>query len=203
MSEIVVQEFVTLDGVIQGPGMFEEDRDGGFALGGWQSRHRDDDPELDAIIQDWESRTGALLLGRRTYDIWLGAWAVWSEEAEGFLGEQTRRYNRIPKYVASTTLTDPTWRNTHVLGDVPGEVARLRSEHRDGEIRVWGSSRLVATLAAHDLVDEYRLAVYPIVLGTGKRLFPDGFPLSRFERGEVRPLDSGVTVTAYRRGAAG
>ena len=202
MSSIVVQAFISLDGVVQGPGGSDEDREGGFDLGGWSmdyDREMDTLNEAGAIIEDWESRTEALLLGRRTYDIFAASWGVWDENAEGFMGELTRRYNRIPKYVASRTLTDTSWKNTHLLGpDVPAAVAKLRDEP-GGEIRVWGSSDLIRTLAEHDLVDEYRLVFYPIVLGTGKKLFPDGFPVSRLTLVESRPLASGVVVSTYRR----
>ena len=177
MGRIVVQEFITLDGVVQGGGGPDEDRDGGFALGGWAMDYdaqHDRADEGTPIVMEWESRTEALLLGRRTYDIWAAAWGVWDENAEGLMGEFTRRYNRVPKYVASRTAPELGWKNSHLLGpDVPAAVARLRDE-RDGEIRVWGSTVLIKTLAEHDLVDEYRLMVYPIVLGTGRNSSPTG-----------------------------
>ena len=117
------------------------------------------------------------------------------------MGELTRRYNRVPKYVASRTLTELGWKNSHLLGpDVPAAVKKLQAEP-GGEIRVWGSTELIKTLAEHDLIDEYRLAVYPLVLGTGKKLFSDGFPLSRFTLAETRALKSGVLINTYRRGA--
>lgn len=197
MSRVVVQAFITLDGVVQGPGGADEDPDGGFEHGGWQMDFPVDGG--DDTVRDWESRTEALLLGRRTYEIFAGSWGVWDEDAEGFMGELTRRYNRIPKYVASRTLTELGWKNSHLLGpDVPAAVTKLRDEP-GGEIRVWGSGKLIKTLAEHDLVDEYRLAVYPLVLGTGKRLFPDGFPFSRFTLAESRSLSSGVVISTYRR----
>jgi dihydrofolate reductase len=200
MGEIVVQEFITLDGVIQGPGGQDEDRDEGFDHGGWTSQYDDLDPsgESTNFIPEWESRTAALLLGRRTYEIWAGAWGVWDEDAPGMMGEFTRRYNRVPKYVASRTLTEVGWKNSHLLGDVAAEVRRVRDE-TDGEVRVWGSSKLVRTLAENDLVDEYRLVQYPLVLGTGKKLFPDGFPLARLTLASTRPLSTGVVVNIYRR----
>ena len=192
---IVVQEFITLDGVIQGPGGAEEDLEGGFEHGGWQWDHDD-----DGLILEWESRTEALLLGRKTYEIWAGAWGVWPEDAEGLMGEFTRRYNRVPKYVASRTLTELGWKNSHLLGaDLPAAVREVRDQPGEGEIRVWGSADLVRTLAEHDLVDEYRLMAYPIVLGTGKKLFPEGFPLTRFSLVESRVVAGGVIVAIYRR----
>ena len=128
---------------------------------------------------------------------------MWDENAEGMLGELTRKYNRIPKYVASRTLTELGWKNSQLLGpDVPTAVKQLRSEP-GGEIRVWGSTQLIRTLAEHDLIDEYRLVVYPLVLGTGKKLFGDGFPFSRFSLAESRALPSGILINIYRRSEAG
>jgi dihydrofolate reductase len=194
MSSIVVQTFTTLDGVAQAPGGSDEDREGGFEHGGWQFDYTGG----EEILEEWESKTEALLLGRKTYEIFAGAWGVWSEDAEGFEGELTRRYNRIPKYVASRTLTELGWKNSQLLGpDVPAAVAKLRAEP-GGEIRVWGSTQLIRTLAEHNLVDEYRLMVYPLVLGTGKKLFSDGFPLTRLALTESRALSSGVVVNIYR-----
>jgi dihydrofolate reductase len=206
MSTIVVQAFTTLDSVVQGGGGPDEDREGGFEYGGWQMDYDEVMDKLDEggkIIRDWESRTEALLLGRKTYEIWAGAWGVWDENAPGLTGELTRRYNRIPKYVASRTLTEVSWKNSHLLGpDVPAAVKKLRAQP-GGEIRVWGSTVLIRTLAEHDLVDEYRLAVDPLVLGTGKKLFSDGFPLARLTLGESRALKSGVLINTYRRSGAG
>lgn len=195
MARIVVQEFLTLDGVAQGPGDVDEDRDGGFDLGGWQRGH-----PLGDLIPDWESRTGALLLGRRTYEIWCGAWAVWPEDADGMMGEFTRRYNRVTKYVASRSASlELPWKNSEQIRDVAGQVAALRALDLpdDGEVRVWGSTRLVQSLAALDVVDEYRLVTYPIVLGSGKRLFDHGMRAS-LDLVDSQSLDSGVVVSTYR-----
>lgn len=201
MSRIVVQEFITLDGVAQAPGGPGEDDQGGFEHGGWATNYDNehDDSEHGDIIAEWESRTEALLLGRKTYDIWAGAWGVWDEDADGMVGEFTRRYNRVPKYVASRTLTELGWKNSQLLGDdVPAAVAKLRAEP-GGEIRVWGSTVLIKSLAEHDLIDEYRLIVYPIVLGTGKKLFSNGFPVTTFALTESRSLRSGVVINTYQR----
>jgi dihydrofolate reductase len=202
MSTIVVHAFVTLDGVVQGGGGPDEDREGGFEPGGWMMGYDEQMDKLDEggrVVAEWESKTEALLLGRKTYEIWARAWGVWDENAEGVLGELTRRYNRVPKYVASRTLTELGWKNSHLLGsDVPAAVKKLRAEP-GGEIRVWGSTGLVRTLAANDLIDEYRLAVYPLVLGTGKKLFSDGFALTRLTLAETRALKSGVLINTYRR----
>lgn len=206
MSRIVVQAFITLDGVVQAGGGPDEDREGGFEHGGWQMKYNEQMDKLvedDGLIRQWESRTEALLLGRKTYEIFAGSWGVWDENTEGLRGELNRRYNRIPKYVASRTLTELGWQNSQLLGpDVPAAVQKLRAEP-GGEIRVWGSTVLIKTLAAHDLVDEYRLMVYPLVLGTGKKLFADGFALTTLSLFESRALRSGVLVNTYRRLTAG
>jgi len=198
---IDIELFTTLDLVGQSPGSPEEDPLG-FGFGGWQAPLVDD--VAGAQISAAYEGTDALLLGRRTYEIFAGSWGVWDEGAQGFQGELTRRYNRVPKYVASRTLTRLGWAGSHLLGeDVPDAVRRVRDEV-DGEVRVWGSARLVRTLAAHGLVDEYRLAHYPVVLGTGKRLFSDGFPPSALHLTRSRALSSGVVVSWYQplRGAA-
>lgn len=205
MSTIVVQAFITLDGVVQSGGGPDEDREGGFEHGGWTADYDAayDGEEIGQIVGEWESRTEALLLGRKTYEIFAGSWGVWDENAQGLQGELTRRYNRIPKYVASRTLTGLGWQNSQLLGpDVPTAVEQLRTSP-GGEIRVWGSTELVRTLAGHDLIDEYRLAVYPLVLGTGKKLFSDGFALTRLSLAETRALPSGVLINTYRRSDAG
>lgn len=204
MSEIVVQAFITLDGVVQAGGGPDEDPEGGFAHAGWTTNYDAEHgaEEINELVGQWERNTGALLLGRKTYDIFSRSWGVWDEDAVGLDGDLTRRYNRIPKYVASRTLTEPGWKNTEILGpDVPAAVKGLRDQPGD-EIRIWGSTELVRTLAGHDLIDEYRLAVYPLVLGSGKRLFPEGFPLTRLTHVDTRGLSSGVHVNTYRRSAS-
>ena len=202
MSTIVVQAFITLDGVVQSGGAPDEDREGGFENGGWTmeyDKEMDKLGEMDKIVREWESKTEALLLGRKTYEIFAGSWGVWDENAEGLQGDLTRRYNRIPKYVASRTLTELRWQNSQLLGpDVLSAVAKLRAEP-GGEIHVWGSTQLSRALAERDLIDEYRLAVYPLVLGTGKKLFSDGFALARLTLLETRALRSGALVNIYRR----
>jgi dihydrofolate reductase len=206
MSTIVVQAFITLDGVVQSEGAPDEDREEGFVHGGWRVEYdeqMDNLREIGEIVAEWEARTEALLLGRKTYEIFAASWGMWDEKAEGLGGELTRRYNRVPKYVASRTLTAVGWKNSQLLGpDVPAAVQKLRAAP-DGEIRVWGSTKLIRSLAEHDLVDEYRLAVYPLVLGTGKKLFADGFALARLTLAETRALASGVLVNTYRRSNRG
>lgn len=197
MSSIVVQTFLTLDGVAQAPGGSEEDREDGFAHGGWQFTY--DMTDVGELVDEWESRTEALLLGRKTYEIFASSWGVWDENEDTPDAALTKLYNRVPKYVASRTLTEVGWKNSHLLGaDVPAAVAQLRDQP-GGEIRVWGSTVLIKTLAEHDLIDEYRLIIYPLVIGTGKRLFSDGFPFSRLALVESRGLPSGAVVSTYRR----
>jgi len=197
MSPIVVQSFVTLDGVAQGPGGADEDREGGFEHGGWQEGY-----DLTDLLLEWESKTEALLLGRKTYDIWSQAWAVWPEDASGLMGEFTRRYNRVPKYVASRTVSSFEWKNSHHLdADVPAAVRALQVPS-GGEVRVWGSLDLIRTLAEADLVDEYRIITYPVVLGTGKKLFGDGFPVTKLALVSSELHPSGVVVSIYRRATA-
>jgi dihydrofolate reductase len=200
VGSIVFQAFVTLDGVVQAGGGPGEDPSGGFAHEGWamdyDRAHGDRDGQ---IVADWEAKTAALLLGRTTYDIWARSWGVWDENADGLAGEFTRRYNRIPKFVVSRTLTDPGWKNTHVLDeDLPAAVSRIR-EQTDGEVRVWGSTVLMRTLAEHDLVDEYRLMVYPIVLGSGKKLFSEGYPTTTLTLMDSSVMPSGILINTYRR----
>lgn len=197
MGRIVVNAFVTLDGVMQAPGGPDEDPSGGFSHGGWQRGFDDED-----LIPEWESRTEALLLGRTTYDIWKHAWGVWPEDAPGMMGEFTRRYNRVPKYVVAHSDPGLTWQNSHLVGPDFGSAIREIRQAHDGEIRVWGSSQVIRALAAYDLIDEIRTITYPLVLGTGKRLFGDGFPTTRFELAEARGLASGLIVSTYRRASA-
>jgi dihydrofolate reductase len=206
MGTIVVQAFVSLDGVVQGEAGPDEDPRRGFEHGGWvkgyDAEHGGEE-EINQALLEWEDNVAALLFGRTTYELFANSWGVFDENADGFQGEITRKYNRIPKYVASGTLTELGWKNSHLLGpDVPAAVRDLRAEH-SGEIRIWGSTELVKTLAEHALIDEYRLAVYPLVLGSGKRLFSDGFTTSEFALVDNRPLASGVVLSTYRRSGAG
>jgi dihydrofolate reductase len=201
MSKIVVQARVSLDGVVQGQGGPDEDPRGGFEHGGWSTGYDANHGE-DEILQtflEWEDNVTALLFGRTTYELFATSWGVFDESTDGFQGEITRRYNRIPKYVVTSTLTELSWKNSHLLGhDVPAAVRDLRADH-SGEIHIWGSTELVKTLADHALIDEYRLAVYPLVLGSGKKLFSDGFTTSEFALVDNRPLASGVVLSTYRR----
>ncbi len=160
MSKIVVSQFITLDGVIEGPG-----REPGFDRAGWAFQF-DRGPEGMTFKFDEIKAAGALLLGRVTYEGFAAAWPTM--EGTGEFGE---KMNSMPKYVASRTLERADWNNSTIIGgSIPEEVRKLE-EQVDGDILINGSAKLVQTLIEHDLIDEYRLMVFPIVLGTGKRLF--------------------------------
>jgi dihydrofolate reductase len=166
--KLIVIEFVSLDGVSQGPGSPEEDTSDGFTQGGWLVPHMD-----EAFIHhaaEWLGQADALLLGRRTYDAFARDWPQITDPDDPF----TALMNRLPKYVASHTLTAGTWNPTTILsGDVAGQVAELKQQP-GREIQIHGSARLAQSLLAAGLIDELRLVVAPVVVGHGRRLFPDG-----------------------------
>ena len=189
MGRIVVTEFVSLDGVMEDPGGAE-----GFEHGGWSFEISRGD-EGDKFKLDEALSAEALLLGRVTYQGFADAWP--SRE-----GEFADKFNTMPKYVISSTLHDPDWNNSTVLsGDVAEEVAKLK-QLQDGDIVVHGSARLVQTLIEHDLVDELRLMVYPVVLGSGKRLFGDTSDKKPLRLVESKAVGDGVTVNVYERAAS-
>jgi dihydrofolate reductase len=192
MSRVVVINFISLDGIIQAPLRADEDTDGGFAHGGWVQPFMDE--TVATFMSGATSRAAGLLLGRRTYQNFVVDW-----EQTDATDPAIAAMNRIPKYLASRTLTDPSWHNTIRLGpDLPAEVEQLRSGE-GGEILVFGSGQLVRCLHQHDLVDEYRLLTFPILLGGGKRMFAETAELTNFELIERRTSDSGVTINSYRR----
>lgn len=191
MPKLVVSEFLTLDGVMQGPGDPNEDRSGGFEQGGWQLPFFDD--VFGRTIMDGFANSGGFLLGRKTYEIFAAYWP--NQSADDPLAGTM---NRLPKYVVSTTLQEPLlWQNsTLVGGSVEGEIAKLKD--RPGkEIQVIGSGELVQTLATHDLVDEYRLMIHPIVLGNGKRLFREGGTPVHLRLVDTKPTTTGVLLLTY------
>jgi dihydrofolate reductase len=190
MRKIVVSEFVSLDGVMQAPGGQDEDTAGGFAHGGWTLPYWHD--EIGAHFAQVMSESDAFLLGRKTWQLHGGAFEPLADD-DPFAGV----LNTMPKYVVSTTLTSAAaWRNsTLISGNVVEEVRALKA--RPGKnIVIDGSSVLLHTLARHDLIDEYRLIVYPLVLGGGKKVFPDGARVN-LRLVEARPLPSGVVLTHY------
>jgi dihydrofolate reductase len=184
VGRIVVTEFVSLDGVMEDPGGAES-----FEHGGWSFQF-DRGAEGDAFKVDETNRSEALLLGRVTYEGFAAAWP--SRE-----GDFADKFNSMPKYVVSSTLQDPEWTNSTVLGgDVLEEVSKLRHE-LDGEIVVHGSARLAQTLIANDLVDELRLMVFPVVLGSGKRLFGELSGMKRFRLTDSKTVGEGIAILIY------
>ena len=190
MSTIVVIEYTSLDGVIQGPGHAGEDTDGGFQRGGWTVPFM---AEHGRYLNPLFQAAGGFLLGRRTYDIWARYWPTVTDEKD----QIARALNTRPKYVASATLEEPTWEGTTVLRDVPGEVAKLR-EQPGGQILLMGSSALTQSLMAHGLVDEYQLWVHPLVLGGGKKLFRDGGPAISLRLADSTTTPGGLVILTYR-----
>ena len=193
MRKLIVSEFFTLDGVIQAPGGADEDRDGGFAHGAWTMPYWHDD--IGKMLVSVLKTADALLLGRRTY---VGHADAFEPLPPGdFFGDVM---NAPAKYVVSKTLEKPRWRNTTVIrGDVVQAVRALK-EQPGKSILTDGSSQLVHTLLANDLVDELRLLLYPIAVGGGKRLFTEGV-LTRFKLVEATPYPSGVVGLHYTRAA--
>jgi dihydrofolate reductase len=193
MRKLIVSEFITLDGVIQAPGGADEDRDNGFAHGGWTVPYWHDDigKSFVSIMADAD----ALLLGRRTYVTHADAFEPMP------VGDPFGDLMNAPaKYVVSKTLAKPKWRNTTVIrdADVAGAVRALKAQPGKN-ILTDGSSQLVHTLLAHDLVDELHLLLYPITVGAGKRLFTDGGGLARFTLTKTTPYPSGVVGLHYTR----
>ncbi len=186
--------FLTLDGVMQAPGGPEEDRSGGFKHGGWSFPYADED--FGRLVTGWFAQADAFLLGRRTYEIFAAFWPLVADAADPVASP----LNALPKYVASRTLEAVTWQNTTLLeGDVADEVAKLK-EQPGRELQVHGSGDLLQTLMAHDLVDEHRLFVYPVVVGSGRRLFREGAAPRSLKLVETTATSTGVVVATYRRG---
>jgi dihydrofolate reductase len=184
MGRIVMSENVSLDGVIQDPA-----GDEGFARGGWVGRIAAL-PELAQVTLDEALGTEALLLGRRSYEWFAARWPSRS-------GDLADRLNSLPKYVVSSTLEDPDWTNTTVLkGDVVNEVSKLKQE-RGGEINVPASFQLVRTLMEHDLVDELRLKIFPVVLGAGERLFGETSDKKPMRLVDTRTVGDGLAILTY------
>ena len=189
--KIVVINNMTLDGVIQAPGRVDEDTRGGFTHGGWASRNIEEpDPEIGSAMGERMSRSDGLLLGRRTYEDLLTTWNIRGGMFKDAL-------NAAPKYIASRTLTDPLpWPNSTLLAtDVVGAVTKLK-KMPGREIHVLGSGQLIETLVAHQLVDEFLLMIFPVVLGCGRRLFTGGTS-AELDLLDTKTTGTGVVITTY------
>jgi dihydrofolate reductase len=194
MTTIAIHTFLTLDGVAQAPGAPEEDPDGGFPHGGWQVPFFTE--RQGEVVTEWQQRAGGLLLGRKTYDIFAAHWP--NVPADHEHAAIAKVLNGVPKYVASRTATSVSWQNSTLLGaDVPAAIAELKRQDL-GELQVIGSLDLAQTLIRHNLVDEYRLMVYPLLLGTGKRLFASGTVPAGLSLVSTETTEAGVTASVYR-----
>jgi dihydrofolate reductase len=186
MGKIVITEFISLDGVVEDPGGSED-----FKYGGWSFELSRGD-EGDKFKVDETMGSDALLLGRKTYEGFADAWPQRD-------GEFADKFNNMPKYVVSSTLTDPEWSNSIVVdGDLADAVSKIRAEH-DGDIVVHGSAQLSQALLEQDLVDELRLMVYPVVLGAGKRLFGEMSDKKTLKLVESQPVGDGIVILVYGR----
>jgi dihydrofolate reductase len=192
MRKVVVNEWMTLDGVVQGPGYADEDTSGGFEKGGWHLQYFDD------LSRNWvvEGYTGAggFLLGRQTYENLASYWPNASEEERAI----AEPLNTLPKYVASRTLSEPlAWQNSTLLqGEAPDAVRALKLDE-GGDLHVIGSPDFVQTLMEHDLVDEYRLMIDPVVVGGGKRLFRDDSTLRSLRLAKSEVTTTGAILATY------
>jgi dihydrofolate reductase len=192
MGTLTIATFMTLDGIMQAPGGPDEDRDGGFEHGGWSFPYFSED--MGDVISDAFGNAECFLLGRRTYEIFAASWPNFPDKDDPVAS----RLNNLPKYVVSTTLEDPAWGPTTIIrGDIPAEVARLKVRY-EGEIQVHGSATLAQTLHADGLIDEYRLFIEPIVLGTGKRLFEPGAAPTALRLVESKPMGKGTVLAIYQ-----
>jgi dihydrofolate reductase len=193
MRKLIVNEFMSLDGVAQAPGGAEEDTSGGFAHGGWHMQYMEDEVAREWVLASIVE-AGGFLLGRRTYEIFAGYWPNATAE-EQVIAEPL---NTKPKYVASRTLEEPLeWQNSALVdGDVVAGVAALKQED-GGDLHTIGSTELVQTLIAHDLVDELRVMLDPVVLGGGKRIFRDDGALRQLRLVEGRVASTGAILATY------
>lgn len=192
MRKLIVLEHVTLDGVIQSGGGRDEDPSGGFAYGGWSASY--DDDAVGALLQKQLSKPFDLLLGRKTFEIWE---SYWPQHADAWRGVMT-----ATKYVASNTRTSSEWQpSVFIGGDVAAQVAVLKQQPGP-DLNVWGSGNLLQTLMRHDLVDAYWLMLYPITLGSGKRLFAQGTIPAQFKVTESYVGASGILAIRYERAGA-
>jgi dihydrofolate reductase len=192
MRKVVVLEFVTLDGVIQAGGGPEEDTSGGFTYGGWQAPYSDD--VIGSVMNKQMNMPFDLLLGRKTFEIWAPFWPHHADEWPGV--------NPATKYVASNTMTSHEWQPSVFLsGDIAEKVSKLKQQEGP-DLHVYGSANLVQTLMKHDLVDAFWLKIYPLTLGSGKRLFVEGTIPTAFKVTESKVSPNGVIIVNYERAGA-
>ena len=188
---LTLHTFLTLDGVLQGPGGPQEDTDGGFEHGGWSFPYGDQD--FGTAMTGWFENADAFLLGRKTYEIFNSYWPHVTDEGDPIAS----KLNSLPKYVASTTLGSVSWNNSSLLdGDVVAEVAKLK-ERPGNELQVHGSGALAHALIDADLIDEYRLLYFPVHLGTGKKLFRDGAKAASLRLLDATTTSTGVIIARY------
>lgn len=192
MRKVIVLEHISIDGVIQAPGGPDEDPSGGFAYGGWAGPYSDE--LVGTALRKQMNSPFDLLLGRKTFDIWA---AYWPQRADAWPGVST-----ATKYIASNSITSHEWQPSVFLnGDIAEKVARIKGQPGP-DLHVWGSGNLLQTLISHDLVDTFWLMVYPITLGSGKRLFADGTIPAAFKVTESVVGSTGVIVVNYERAGA-
>jgi dihydrofolate reductase len=191
IMKLTLTTFLTLDGVLQAPGGPEEDQEGAFPYGGWSFPLADEDS--GKAIVDWFGNADAFLLGRKTYEIFAGYWPKVTDPDNPIAS----KLNALPKYVASTTLSSVEWNNSTLINDVVADVTKLK-EQPGGELQVHGSGALAATLIDHDLIDEYRLMIFPVHLGTGKKLFRDGARAASLDLVSSMVTSKGVVFATYR-----
>jgi dihydrofolate reductase len=192
MRKVIVLEFITLDGVIQAGGGPDEDTSGGFKYGGWQAPYSDD--VLGTVMNKQMSMPFDLLLGRKTFEIWE---PYWPKHADIWPGASS-----ATKYVASNTMTSSEWQPCVFLGgDLAEKVSQLKQQEGP-DLHVYGSANLVQTLMKHDLVDEFWLKIYPLTLGSGKRLFVDGTIPAAFKVTESQVSPTGIIIVNYKRAGA-
>ena len=193
MPKIVVNAFLTLDGVMQAPGGPDEDRDGGFAHGGWQAPYAND--VMGRLVTEGITEADGFLLGRKTYDIFASHWPKITDPNHTI----ATALNSRPKYVVSRSLERVTWNNSSLIkGDVVAELQKLRQQP-GRTVHTWGSTDLLQTLLKNDLIDEYRLFIFPVVLGSGKRLFASGTVPAALKQMESVTTAKGGTYHRFER----